>query len=204
MASGRRGGPPDFKGTLGLLLRTTLDQVGAVKDAVEKQARSQKGRFDQALDDRRRRDALAELGEEIYRLAGRQELGDLALNPTIAMHLERIDALDELDPDLDAFDHGEEAVSSAGYRPPERKSGGEYRVWRPVMPEDEPAAAAEPAPPEPSSAPKAATNTHRPRRVASRQGGAIHFVEQAPPPEDPESDEDLSEYMHEDDVPSDS
>jgi hypothetical protein len=104
------------------------------------------------------------------------------------------------------FDHGVEAVSSADYRAPKASARGEYRVWRPVMPEDAPEEEAADAPPEEIPAPARSRSTApaRRRRVASRSGGAIHFVDEEPRPGDLDCDDDLAEYMHEDDVPTDS
>ncbi len=152
MASGRRGGPPDLKSTLGSLLRTTLEQVGAVKDVAKQQARSRGGLLDQALVQRRRKEALAKLGESVYRLSQRGELGELALDPEIAMALAEVDGTDDSEflPDMDLESlsrrSGAEAVSSKNYRPAQAETArqGEFRVWRPVMPEDDSPEAREP------------------------------------------------------------
>src|SRR5262249_13923854 len=58
MASKRRGGfrPPELRGTLGTLLRTT---TGVVRDALERGAREGRARLDSARASRRRHDALA-------------------------------------------------------------------------------------------------------------------------------------------------
>lgn len=215
MASGRRGGPPDLKSTLGSLLRTTLDQVGAVKDVVEQQARSRGGIIDQALVQRRRKDVLAKLGESVYRLAQRGELGELALDPEIGMALAELDELQHQDehdynPDESAARRsGAEAVSSADYRPVKTApSEGEYRVWRPVMPEDEPAEVddleadtlQDVAPPE-AQGDKPSGPIRMARKTAQRSGGAIRFVQEEPRQGDEDCDDDLEGYMHDDDVP---
>jgi hypothetical protein len=90
---GRRGSPPDLKGTLGTLIRTTIDQVGAMTEVARRQARTQKSRLDTALLDRRRRDALADLGEALYDLAtgGEIELDEL---PELAERVEDVAAID--------------------------------------------------------------------------------------------------------------
>src|SRR5689334_17979650 len=95
MARQRRGGgfrPPELRGTLGTLLRTTLEQAGAVRDALERGARS---RFDEARAHRRRKDALADLGELVLDLIRRGEI-DLTELPE-AHDLVRL--LDDLDAD---------------------------------------------------------------------------------------------------------
>ena len=97
MARQRRGGfrPPELRGTLGTLLRTTLEQAGVVRDALERGAREGRSRLDSALAGRRRKDALAELGELVLDLIRRGEI-DLAELPE-AQDLVRF--LDELDAD---------------------------------------------------------------------------------------------------------
>lgn len=213
MASGRRGGPPDLKSTLGSLLRTTLEQVGAVKDAVEQQARGRGGLIDQALEGRRRKDAMAKLGEAVYKLARTDELGALALDPTIGMCLEEIDAASG-DSEFSDWPEGEdlssshrsEAVSSANYAPartPATSEPGEYRVWRPTLPSKEVAddVSSSAAMDEPASRKPAGPSARLPRKVAQRSGSAIRFALDKPRPEDPESDDDLASYMHDDDVP---
>jgi hypothetical protein len=78
MASKRRGGfrPPELRGTLGTLLRTT---TGVVRDALERGAREGRARLDNARASRRRHDALADLGELVLDLIRRGEidLGEL-------------------------------------------------------------------------------------------------------------------------------
>ena len=213
MASGRRGGPPDLKSTLGSLLRTTLDQVGAVKDVMEQQARSRGGLLDQALVQRRRRESLARLGEAVYRLSQRGELGELALDPEIGMAIAELDEMGDEDrehqPHMSASKRaGVEAVSSADYRPAQASppSSGEYRVWRPVMPADDLEADAQqggisaPAEARPAKA-KPSGPLRTTRKSAQRSGGGIRFVEEQPKPGDAECDDDLASYMHDDDVP---
>jgi hypothetical protein len=61
-------------GTLGTLLRTTLAQAGAVRDALERGARA---RLDDVRVGRRHDEALAELGAIVLDLVRRGELADL-------------------------------------------------------------------------------------------------------------------------------
>lgn len=215
MASGRRGGPPDLKSTLGSLLRTTLEQVGAVKDAVEQHARGQGGLINQALVQRRRNEAMAKLGETVHRLARSGELGELALDPSVGMCLQEIDALDEdaefsqwpEEDDMSSNQRGE-AVSSANYAPARTSAAtesGEYRVWRPTLfsqelVEHEQQAGSGPGD-QPESRKSGGRSARLSRKVAQRSGSAIRFVEDKPRPEDPESEDDLASYMHDDDVP---
>jgi hypothetical protein len=98
MARQRRGGgfrPPELRGTLGTLLRTTLEQAGAVRDALERGARS---RFDEARSQRRRKDTLAELGELVLDLIRRGEI-DLTELPEAHDLVRQLDDLDADAPD---------------------------------------------------------------------------------------------------------
>jgi hypothetical protein len=97
MARQRRGGfrPPEIRGTLGTLLRTTLAQAGVVRDALGRSAREGRSRLDEALSGRRRKDALADLGALVLDLIRRGEI-DLGELPE-AQDLVRI--LDDLDAD---------------------------------------------------------------------------------------------------------
>jgi hypothetical protein len=91
---GRRGVPPDLKGTLGTLIRTTINQVGAMTDVARRQARSQKQRLDTALLERRRRDALADLGEVLYQLASNGEI-ELDELPELGQGVQEIAELEQ-------------------------------------------------------------------------------------------------------------
>ncbi len=97
MARQRRGGgfrPPEIRGTLGTLLRTTLEQAGAVRDALGRGAREGRSRLDEALSGRRRKDALAELGELVLDLIRRGEidLGELPEAEDLVRFLDDLDA----------------------------------------------------------------------------------------------------------------
>lgn len=103
MARQRRGGgfrPPELRGTLGTLLRTTLEQASFVRDALERGAREGRSRLDDALSGRRRKDALAELGELVLDLIRRGEI-DLGELPEAA---DLVRFLDDLDADSPAAD----------------------------------------------------------------------------------------------------
>ncbi|HEY5921784.1 MAG TPA: hypothetical protein VIV11_08940 [Kofleriaceae bacterium] len=97
MARQRRGGgfrPPELRGTLGTLLRTTLAQAGTLRDVLERGAREGRSRLDSALSTRRRTDALADLGEIVLDLIRRGEidLDELPEARDIVAHLDEIDA----------------------------------------------------------------------------------------------------------------
>src|SRR6185436_17278446 len=104
MARPRRGGgfrPPDIRGPLGTLLRTTLEQAGAVRDALERGAREGRSRLDEALSHRRRKDALADLGALVLDLIRRGEidLGELPEARDLVRFLDDLDASGPADPD---------------------------------------------------------------------------------------------------------
>src|SRR5262252_9786221 len=88
----RRGGfrAPELRGTLGTLLRTT---TGVVRDAIERGAREGRARLDDVRANRRRQDALAELGEVVLDLIRRGEI-DLGELPEARDVIARLDELD--------------------------------------------------------------------------------------------------------------
>src|SRR3954467_12471336 len=92
MATKRRGGlrPPELRGTLGTLLRTT---TGVVRDALERGAREGRARLDDVRSNRRRQDALAELGELVLDLIRRGEI-DLAELPEAHDLVRQLDEFD--------------------------------------------------------------------------------------------------------------
>lgn len=140
MASKRRGGfrPPELRGTLGTLLRTTTD---VVRGALERGASAGRARLDDVRSSRRRTDALAELGELVLDLIRRGEI-DLAELPEardLVRHLDDLDASGDDEPDEPRasirrrFDDRGEDARGAGRLGP---SGGASRarrddVWRP-------------------------------------------------------------------------
>jgi hypothetical protein len=190
MARQRRGGfkPPELRGTLGTLLRTAATSAGVVRDAIERGARQGRARLDDLRADRRRQEALAELGEIVLELIrnGEIDLGELPEARSVIDHLDQLDAESD-DEDADAAppdkrnrfdDRGGESdaedgtVSSQTWRPPNRRAGRPTKVWKPAVE---------------AAAPEAATPP-----VPTRKGG-IQFTE--------DDDADLDEYMHPDDVP---
>lgn len=186
MARQRRGGfrPPELRGTLGTLLRTTLAQAGGLRDALERGAREGRARLDDALAGRRRSEALAELGEIVLDLIRRGEI-DLDQIPEAR---DAVDALDQIDDEESVEDHapspprhrfddraashdkGDDTVSSARWKPPTKQAAA--RVWRP-----------------PAGAPAAPVEPPRLKK------GGISFGN------DDGDDADLADYMHPDDVP---
>ena len=187
MARQRRG--PDLGGTLGTLLRTTLAQANNLRDVIERGAREGRSRAMDVLANRRRSDALADLGEVVLDLIRRGEIDidELPEARDIVAHLDELDTDADPEPDgprpirkrFDARppksrrdrDEDDGTTSSATWVPPTRtKSGNVPRVWRPPV---------DAAPPSVPSPPK--------------KTGGIRF--------DADDDSDLAEYMHPDDVP---
>ncbi|HET9989864.1 MAG TPA: hypothetical protein VFQ65_15135 [Kofleriaceae bacterium] len=186
MARQRRGGfrPPELRGTLGTLLRTTLAQAGGLRSALERGAREGRARLDDVLAGRRRTDALAELGELVLDLIrrGEIEIEQLPEARELVAHLDELDAEhgehDEPDvapaPSRSRFDDRDGTVPSSKWVAPPRKAAA--KVWRPPV-EDRPADEI----------------TARDRPVPKKKGG-ISFGK-------PDDDDDLADYMHPDDVP---
>jgi hypothetical protein len=196
---GKRGVPPDLKGTLGTLIRTTINQVGAMTDVARRQARSQKQRLDTALLERRRREALAELGENLYELASRGEI-ELDELPEL---FQRVQAVEEIDREIaEAAAETQKRnprrpVRLERARPADRPGDHRERVWRPpVEPDGIDPEAQEPSPEQERAALGRRENVRRAASTAGRSGGIV-FVED----DDAESDDSLASYMNDDDVP---
>jgi hypothetical protein len=204
----RRGGfsPPELRGTLGTLLRTTLQQAGVVREALERGAREGRSRLGDLTSDlrssRRRTEALAELGEIVLELVRRGEIDveELPEARNVIEHLEELDAEeavrdDQRDssptvapPTRKRFDDrgGKEddgTVSATRWKPPTRRDKP-TRVWKPNVD----AAAA----PDDGLAPPTSPG-HKKPRDPERKGG-ISFGNDA-------DDDDLAAYMHPDDLP---
>lgn len=184
MARQRRGGfrKPELKGTLGTLLRTAVAQAGTVRDVLERGAREGRHRLDEVMAGRRRHEALAELGEIVLDLIRRGEIDAQEIPEVrdIVAHLDELDADHPPDePELAAppsrkrfDDRGDDGtVSSRQWSPPARRKKSDTTVWKPTARKPD----ERPGPPE--------------VRAKAKTGG-ISF-----------DDEDLSEYMHPDDVP---
>ena len=193
MARQRRGGfrPPELRGTLGTLLRTTLAQAGGLRSALERGAREGRARLDDALAGRRRNEALAELGEIVLDLIrrGEIELDQLPEAREVVEYLDSVDEGEEPDDERDVapapsrtrFDDRDGTVPSAKWVAAPRKPTAPARVWRPPPDiEDRPA--------------DEITARDRPMPKAKKKGG-ISFGKVE------DDDEDLAEYMHPDDVP---
>jgi hypothetical protein len=159
----RSAAPLNIQGTLGTLLRTTLHQMGVVKDAVERQARSSLSQLDAVMLQRRQREMLARLGEVIWERARNGELVELAEHGEIAAIFDELaelearapqgawpgDGDDDRDGDADDRDGGADddgTVSAADWAaaPPRgpaanrgpaasRRGQQDLRVWRPSV-----------------------------------------------------------------------
>jgi hypothetical protein len=218
MASKRRGGfrPPELRGTLGTLLRTT---TGVVRDALERGAREGRARLDDVRAGRRRQDTLAELGELVLDLIRRGEI-DLAELPEARDLVRQLDELDaEADTDGPApppprpslrrrFDdrpgRDDGTVSSGVAARPPRPD-----PRQPARPDPRQPPRPDPRQPPPRAAPSSSRAPTRPMKTwqplpdddepaaapplpaAPRRQGGISF-----------DDDDLADYMHPDDVPA--
>jgi len=226
MASKRRGGfrAPELRGTLGTLLRTT---TGVVRDALERGAREGRARLDDVRANRRRQDALADLGELVLDLIRRGEI-DLAELPEARDLVRQLDELDndpaeEPEPprtlsrrrfdDRAARDDratrdapADRATRASADGDGTVASGAAMRSTRPTTPgRPKPA---EPAPP------------RAPAPIKPRETGLRQEIDDVPTladmpaakrtllPRNPQrkggisfDDDDLDEYMHPDDVP---
>jgi hypothetical protein len=189
MARQRRG--PELRGTLGTLLNTALAQAGNLRHALERSAREGRSRVEDVLANRRRTDALAELGEIVLDLIRRGEIDSEELPEIrdIIAHLDELDAGDEADeptpPPPSArkrFDtrrrtaEADDGTVSSTWAPPKR-SASPARVWRPPI-----ESAPEPLAPIPAVPPS-----------LRKRAGGISF--------DDDDDSDLADFMHPDDVP---
>jgi len=212
MAPKRRGGggfrTPEIRGTLGTLLRTAIQQAGGVKDALTRGAQQGRTKIDELRADKRRHEALAELGELVLDLIRRGEI-DVAELPEardLIRNLDELDAGTEDDSeditttqpfDRRRFDDrgappartgsrsparsGEDGTVGSGARWSPPKSAAPARVWRPTA-DEAPEAEAEAAPRRGPQVPTLPKDPHR--------KGGISF-----------EDDDLADYMHPDDVP---
>ncbi len=206
MARQRRGGgfrPPELRGTLGTLLRTTLAQAGTLRDALERGAREGRSRLDSALSGRRRQDALAELGEIVLELVRRGEidLDELPEARDLVAQLDEIDAAEGEEyveePAAAPRSRRDEdgTVSAASWSRPTKVGRPSARPAAPAPRRAEPRVWRPPADSAPARPDDEITMAQRPISRAepkdpTRKGG-IHF----------DDDEDLAEYMHPDDVP---
>jgi hypothetical protein len=147
---GKRGVPPDLKGTLGTLIRTTINQVGAMTDVARRQARTQKQRLDTALLDRRRTGALADLGESLYDLATRGEI-ELDELPELVRAVQSVQEIDReiAEAELAASEGslarrpvrlGRTRAGGAAWQPDRDRdrepARSQERVWRPPVDAD--------------------------------------------------------------------
>jgi len=186
--------PPEIRGTLGTLLRTAIQQAGGVKDALTRSAQQGREKLDELRADKRRQDALADLGELVLDLIRRGEI-DVAELPEAK---DLIRQLDDIDADSDEADitttqpFNRNRFDDRGAPPtPTRRSResdgtvGSGATWSPKR----------------SATPAPTAQAHEPE--APRRGPQLPTL-----PKDPHrkggisfEDEDLGDYMHPDDVP---
>jgi hypothetical protein len=90
----KRGLPPDLKSQIGSFLRTTWQQLDTVRGVVVQKSREGRIQLDLTLLRRKRKDALAELGNVVARLARSGKI-DEEKYPDLSAPLSRLEALDE-------------------------------------------------------------------------------------------------------------
>ena len=193
-----------------------MHQVGVVKDAAFRQARTQRVWIDGAVLARRRRDLLAKLGDQ---LVERVRAGS-PLEPAQWPELEeQLIELDELEGDIaEAASRSHEtspAVSAAlgrarASREDSARRPEDLRVWRPFAAGEASNAEARPDALSgvsnetgPLAEPARPRGERRTAGLSAGMGGGIAFGGDVPGDSDSDSDDDLAAYMHEDDVPGD-
>jgi len=219
MASKRRGGlrPPELRGTLGTLLRTT---TGVVRDALERGAREGRARLDDVRANRRRQDALAELGELVLDLIRRGEI-DLAELPEARDLMRQLDDLDGEPAQADAEPEPPHATTRARFDArPRRDSrpGGDGTVSSGASPADLAALRTSRTTTAQNRSPAETRSTLAPTKPIKGLWRAD--VDAPGPPDAPPTrgslrahdphrkggisfdDDDLGDYMHPDDVPA--
>jgi len=226
---------------IGGILRTTWEQMGAVREVVEQTARSSRLRVDAMMAAKNHRDALMALGAACYERAVRGDFGDLNDDHEL---LDLLAAVEHAEaettvsggpngmnsPDLADFgftagdmedlsgiagDSESDLVSAENWQPPAPPSEP-MRVWRPVIPNDPPNEPTESAPQAPlEDAPvKTAANrargtieNNRPPGDVGDVGDVVFVMDSATSGGARDNtgyvddEDDLAEYMHEDDVP---
>jgi len=187
--------PPEIRGTLGTLLRTAIQQAGGVKDALTRGAQQGRKKLDELRADKRRSEALAELGELVLDLIRRGEI-DVAELPEAKDLIRKLDDIDADNEESDItttqpfnrnrFDDRGAAPAPTFRSRDEDGTVGSGARWSP-KPSAAPAPGASAAPEAepPRRGPQLPTLPKDPHRK-----GGISF-----------EDEDLADYMHPDDVP---
>jgi hypothetical protein len=84
----------DLRRQLGALMRSALQQLDAVREVVVQRTKVGRIQLDVAMLRRKRRDALAELGEVVARLAAAGRLGEDE-HPELGGPLSALEAIDE-------------------------------------------------------------------------------------------------------------
>ncbi|MBP6628898.1 MAG: hypothetical protein KA297_05665 [Kofleriaceae bacterium] len=221
MAGPRRRGssfsPPELRGTLGTLVRTTLAQAGVVRDVLERGAREGRARWDDVRADRQRRDLLAELGQRVLERVQDGALDELADDPDIAPIIDDLLAEAAPPPPRRAGPARGRAPARAGERAVARPGQGGGARGRDVGAGDDAADDADDADdgtvsardwrPPPARAAGAVWRPPVDEELAPGSTAATLAATEAPPPPprrggiDFDDDGDLADYMHPDDVP---
>src|SRR5690242_12168620 len=94
MAKSRRPSGGDLRSAFGGFLRSTLQQLDTVREVVVQKTKEGRAQLDLQLLKRKRRDALAKLGETVIRLARHGRLTDDDF-PEFGDGLAEVEAIDE-------------------------------------------------------------------------------------------------------------
>jgi hypothetical protein len=224
--SGSRGSsfaPPELRGAIGALLRTTFAQASAVREALERGAREGRARIDDARGERRRVEALAELGELVLGLVRRGKLPELEEIPAIADAIAAVEELESRDhrrrdrddePGRDwiapesrsRFDRGRAASreEDAPWEAVEDEEEPPRRPMRRASPSDGTVSSSSGWTPPAPSQPRARVwgrEAEEPAPARPRSRGGITFTDEPASPDDPGDEDDLAEYMNPADVP---
>lgn len=173
MSSGRRPVVTELKGTLGTLIRSTLEQVGVVTDVAREKARLGQRRIDEALLERRLRAALSQVGEIARGLVADGRLDDHAF-PELSAALDRVEELEARIAEIDEASEPTRGSARAAWSRVPRTSERGRRS----------------AAPDPFDAEGRAAGVWRPSGDAGIRVTGAGL-----------DDDDLAEYMHADDVP---
>jgi hypothetical protein len=186
---GGRRRPPELRGTLGTLIRTTLAQAGVVREVLERGAREGKARIDEVRSRQERTELLAQIGELMVERWRNQE----ALAPDEDHELQ---ALLEQAAELDEADGDERIPARAAPRPamqrPPRPRINPARVRAAARDTDDDDGTVSSAGWRPVAAHLEPQDEARAPAASPLRKGGIDFGD---------DDEDLAEYMHPDDVP---
>jgi hypothetical protein len=166
------------------LLRTTLAQASAMRDALERGAREGRARLDDVRLERRRTDALADLGEVVLELIRRGDVPDLEEVPEVA---DAVTAIEQLEERIDGRDRAAARGRARDRGEPGRdwiSPGSRSRFDRGRRPIDDDGTVSSSdgwVPPAPADPAQPSAKVWRPGEIFGR--GADRRDDAAPPPD---------------------